>query len=117
MKRIVVTNNKRVKAQYAGKAEVIYLDKASGLDVLEEGRRVASEGGRLLLDPTRFKGYYRSLVFFKEAHQNAPEDKSVSVLDACIEETKKLNGDANKEPILAGIFQKKDLDMVKKILA
>jgi hypothetical protein len=84
MKRIVVTNNKRVKAQYAGKAEVIYLG---------------------------------SLVFFKEAYQNAPEDKSVSVLDACIEETKKLNGDANKEPILAGIFQKKDLEIVKKILA
>ncbi|HQC82220.1 MAG TPA: hypothetical protein PLD22_02700 [Bacillota bacterium] len=115
MKRIVVTNNKRVKAQYADKAEVIYLDNATGLDVLEAGKRVASEGGRLLLDPTRFKGYYKSLVFFKEAHKNAPGEKSVAVIDECIEDAKKNGSD--KEPILAGIFQKKDLEIVKKILA
>jgi hypothetical protein len=117
MKRIVVTNNKRVETQYSGKAEVVYLEKASELDVLEEGKRIASEGGRLLLDPARFKGYYRSLVFFKEAHKNGPDEKSVSVLNECIEEAKKKNGDSNKEPILAGILQKKDLDLVKKILA
>ncbi|MDI9494348.1 MAG: hypothetical protein QM289_07725 [Bacillota bacterium] len=36
-------------------------------------------------------------------------------IDECIEDAKKNGGD--KEPILAGIFQKKDLEIVKKILA
>ena len=56
------------------------------------------------------------LAFFKEDQKNAPEEKSISLLDQCIEDTMKQNGASNKEPILAGILQKKDLDVVKKIL-
>ncbi len=115
MKRIIVTNNKRVKAQYSDKTEVVFLENASGMDVLREGKRVASEGGRLLLDPVRYKGYYRTLAFYKDG-KGTPEEKTISLLDRSIEEMKKQNGASSKEPILSGIFQKKDLDVVKKIL-
>ena len=37
MKKIIITNNKKVEFSYAGKAEIIMLDKASNLSVLEEG--------------------------------------------------------------------------------
>jgi hypothetical protein len=114
MKRIIVTNNKKVEAMYSDKVEVIYLDGSSALKVLEEGKQVAEEGGHLLLDPTRYKGYYRSLAFFKDEDRVMPEGKSLSMLDRSIEEAK---GAKEKEPVLAGIFQNRDLDVIKKILS
>jgi hypothetical protein len=41
MKRVIVTNNKKVEDFYARKNEVIMLDSASALDVLKEGEKVA----------------------------------------------------------------------------
>ncbi len=117
MKKVIITNNKKVEFSYAGKAEVIMLDKASNLSVLEEGIKVASKGGKLLLDPTRRKGYYKSLIFYVEEENNTPDEKSVSILSKGIDElTSEGNASANKEPILAGILQNRDLDLVKSIL-
>ena len=117
MKKIVVTNNKKVDEMFSGKVDVIFLENSTGLSVLEEAKGVASEGGRLLFDPTRYKGYYRSLPFFKENGGNEPEGKSISLIEKCIEEATKQGSGTEKEPILAGIYQKKDLDVVKKILS
>jgi len=115
MKRIVVTNNKKVSAQYSDKVEVVYLENASGMDVLQEGKRIASEGASLLINPVKYKGYYRSLAFFKNG-KSEPEGNTISMLDQSIEATRKQNGAASKEPILSGIFQNKDLDVIKKVL-
>ncbi len=115
MKRIVVTNNKKVNAQYSDKVEVVYLENASGMDVLVEGKRIASEGGSLLVNPVKYKGYYRSLAFYKNG-KSEPEEKAISMLNQSIEDTKKQNGSASKEPILSGILQNKDLDVIKKVL-
>lgn len=117
MKRIVVTNNKKVEQHCAGKTEVIMLEQASGFDVLQEGIKIASKGGRLLLDPTRRKGYYKSLIFYREEENQAADEKSAAALKQCVEEIKQQgNGAENKEPILAGIFQNRDLSLVKSIV-
>lgn len=115
MKRVVVTNNKKVEYDLAGKAEVVMLNKASNLDVLREGLKAATKGGRLMLDPTRRKGYYKSLVFYVDESEKTPDERSVSLLNQCMKE---LQGSSagSKEPILAGILQKRDLDLVKTVL-
>jgi len=116
MRRVIITNNKKVEYNYAGKAEVIMLDNASNLKVLEEGIKIALKGGRLLLDPTRRKGYYKSLIFYIE-EKNAPDEKSVSMLNKSISElTTPGNIPVNKEPILAGILQNRDLQLVRSVL-
>jgi len=117
MKRIVITNNKKVESTVADKAEVVMLDKASNLDVLQEGLKAATKGARLLLDPTRRKGYYKSLVFFLDEKEKTPDEKSISILKRCMTElTAQGNSAGNKEPILAGILQSRDLDLVKSVL-
>ena len=99
------------------KAEVVMLDKASNLDVLQEGLKAASKGSRLLLDPTRRKGYYKSLVFFVDEEEKTADEKSISTIKRCMSElTAQGNSVGNKEPILAGIFQSRDLDLVKSVL-
>lgn len=113
MKKVIVTNNEKVEYLYSGKVEVIMLKEASGINVLQEGKNVASKGGRLLLDPTRSNGYYKSLVFLVDEEIQGPDDKSLSLLNQCITKNGKTT---NKEPIIAGIFQNKDLGIVKKIL-
>jgi len=116
MKRIIVTNNRKVERYCADKAEVILLEKASGLDVLREGMKVASEGGRLLLDPTRRKGFYKSLIFYRDGEGRGPDEKSTAALKQCVEQTKQSEHDEGKEPILAGILQNRDLNIVKSIV-
>ena len=116
MKRVIVTNNKKVKSYFAERAELIMLENKPSLQVLVEGEKIASKGGRLLIDPTRKKGYYKSLVFYLDDEMNQPDEKSISLLKKCMEDT---TGDkspaANKESILAGILQNRDLNMVKSI--
>lgn len=75
------------------------LDNASNRKVLEEGIKIALKGGRLLLDPTRRKGYYKSLIFYIEEEINDPDEKSVSMLNKNISElTTPGNIPVNKEP-------------------
>ncbi len=116
MKRVIVTNNKKVEDFYARKNEVIMLDSASALDVLKEGEKVALEGGRLMLDPTRRKGYYKSLIFLVDEQSDAPHEKSLELIQGCIAEAAKIDSDTAKEPILAGILQNRDLNLVKSVL-
>ncbi len=116
MKRIVITNNRKVAKHCANRADVSIKDMASGLDVLQEGLKIASQGGRLLLDPTRRKGYYKSLIFYLEEKGQAPDEKSIALLSRCMEEMKAQDNDAAKEPILAGILQNRDLNLVKSII-
>jgi len=117
MKKVIITNNKKVEYHYTGRAEVIMLDNASSLKVLEEGTKIASKGGRLLLDPTRRKGYFKSLIFYMEEENNTPDEKSVFMLNKSISElTSSGNIPVSKEPILAGILQNRDLDLVRSVL-
>jgi hypothetical protein len=82
-------------------------------DILAEGVKVASKGGKLLLDPSRRKNYYKSLVFLMDA-ESTPHETSLLNLDKAI---RSLNGNGGSEPILAGIHQNRDLDLVKSVLA
>ncbi len=117
MKRIIVTNNKKVESNFAGKAEIIMLENSSVLQVLREGTKIAAKGGRLLLDPTRKKGYFKSLVFFMDGEDDKPDEKSMSLLNQCIDEASKDEKAAiNKESILTGILQNRDLNIVKSIM-
>ncbi len=63
MKRIVITNNRKVAKHCANRADVSIKDMASGLDVLQEGLKIARRG-TTSMDPTRRKGYYKSLIFY-----------------------------------------------------
>ena len=116
MKRVIVTNNKKVENFYEGKTKVVMLNDASALEVLKEGEKVAEEGGKLMIDPTRRKGYYKSLIFLVEEESAAPHEKSLQLIKGCIEETSKSAGEAGKEPLLAGIHQNGDLNLVKSIM-
>lgn len=113
MKKIILTNNRKVEEAYKGKTEVRLMEKATAHDVLAEGLKMASSGGKLLLDPSRRKNFYKSLIFLME-NESTPHATSLANLDKAI---KSLNGNGGSEPILAGIHQNRDLDLVKSILA
>lgn len=116
MKRIVITNNKKVEYKYQGKVEVIMLEDSSDLNVLETGLKVASKGGRLLMDPSRRKGYYKSLIFYVENEEDTPDEKSIALLKKCIDEASKQGSNGiKKESILAGILQNRDLSLVRSV--
>lgn len=115
-KKVIVTNNKKVEYDLAGKADVVMLDKATSLDVLQEGLKAAEKGARLMLDPTRRKGYYKSLVFYVDEATSSPDEKSISLLNQSMTEAANGNSAGNKEPILAGILQSRDLDLVRSII-
>ena len=116
MKRVIVTNNKKVEYHYTGKAEVIMLNNASAREVLQEGEKLILKGGRLMLDPSRRKGYYKSLVLLMDENEKNPDEKSLSILQGCINEACQGNSSDSKEPLLAGILQNRDLELVKSIL-
>lgn len=116
--RIIVTNNKKVESNYNRKAEVTLLKSSSNLEVMQEARKIAEAGGRLLLDPTRGKGYFRSLPFFIDESNSTSDKKSLQLIDLCIDQlTKSANhSDSGKEPLLSGIMQNKDLNTLSKVL-
>ena len=115
--RLVITNNKKVESHFKGKVDTILLD-SSGVDVLQKGLKVAEEGGRLLHDPSRKNGFYKSLVFLK-GDDCSPDEKSIGMLSKCVEQAVKQLGPSAefKEPIFSGILQKQDLDSIKLILS
>jgi len=119
MKKIIITNNKKVEGKFAGKAEVRMMESASMLGILKEGREIAEKGGRLLQDPqSGVKTHYKSLVFYMEDGNAMPDEKSLMMLDRSIKAADKSASlpFSGKEPLLAGIFQNKDLDTVRKVL-
>lgn len=116
--RVIVTNNEKVETKYSGKVEVIMVNNGSTLGVLEEGLKLAGRGARLLTDPSRYKGYYKSLPFYVEEGEITPDKDSIAHLTRCIDLCS-ASGDAaafSKEPLFAGILQKKDLDILNKVL-
>ncbi len=118
MKKVIVTNNKKVESKYAGKAEVKMMENASRLNVLKEGRKIASDGGRLLVDPTRTVGaHYNSLVFLMDDGNRIEDEKSLSMLNKCIDIDDKAGNIAGcgKEPMLAWILQNKDLEAINGV--
>lgn len=116
MKRIVVTNNKKVENKFSGRAEIRMLQQASCYQVYEAAREVAAQGGRLLIDPTRggADNFYKSVVFMLEEGAQ-PDEKSLNTLEKCMAGVPKAEG-MGKEPMLAGILQNKEVDMLKKVL-
>jgi len=115
MKRVIVTNNQKVEDQYAGKAEVVMLKNASALEVLQEGEKLAMKGGKLMLDPSRRKGYYKSLILLMDENETNPDEKSLEIIKSCINESGS-QGNNGKEPLLSGILQRRDLNLVKSVL-
>lgn len=116
--RVIVTNNKKVENKYSEKADVRMLRNSSNLKVIEEARKIAETGGRLLIDPTRKKGHYLSLPFLVDDSNKTADKKSLQLIDICISQLKKSgnHSDTYKEPLLSGIMQNKDLDTLHKIL-
>jgi len=116
--RVIVTNNKKVENKYFEKADVKMLKNSSNLAVIKEARKIAETGGRLLVDPTRKKGYYLSLPFLVDDSNKTADKKSIQLIDQCIDQLTKSGNhtDSTKEPLLSGIMQNKDLDLIHKIL-
>lgn len=114
MARIIVTNNNKVKELFSDKADIIYSEGSSALDILKESKEVARSGGKLLLDPSKGKGYYRSLAFYK-GDDTTPDDKSLSMLEKSIG-AMAAGSAPDKGAILSGIYQNKDVDMIKKLM-
>lgn len=115
MKRIVITNNKKVVEKLNDKAQIEYKE-ISALEVLKEGKYTAQQGGRLLIDPTRVaaKSYYRSLPFVMG--EDEPHQQSIELIDQCIAAIGDDKRAFAKEPFLAGIAQNKDADIINKVI-
>jgi hypothetical protein len=112
--RLIITNNKKVESYFKGKEEVIRVN--SDYEVFDEGMKTISKGGRLLHDPSKGFGYYRSLVFTM-AGDSIPADSSVEVLKACfgkVANHQEKSGEI-KEPIFSGILQNRDLNLIKSL--
>ena len=109
--KIIVTNNKMVQEYYKGKAHITYT--GSPAEVFEEGLKIVSQGGRLIHDPTKGYGYYRTLMFTTECQQIPPE-RDTGMLKKCVDKIKTRSA-KNQEPIFASIFQKQDMNRVKLI--
>jgi hypothetical protein len=69
-----------------------------------------------MLDPSRRKGYYKSLVLLMDENESAADNKSLSILEGCINEAGLQGKSSDKEPLLAGILQNRDLELVKSVL-
>ena len=112
--KIIVTNNKKVQDYYKGKAHII--EAGSPMEVFEEGRKVVSQGGRLIHDPSKGYGYYRTLMFTTECPY-IPEERDIRMLKKCTDKikTRKNSTARSQELIFASIFQKQDLSRVKLI--
>ena len=115
MKRVIITNNKKVKEAFEGKAEVKYIN-STAIDIFEEARELAKSGGKMLVDPTRMpvKNYYRSIPFLVDG--GAPSERSIDLIESCLG---KLDGKKEgfaKEPVLAGLQQNKDMEPIKKVM-
>lgn len=114
MKKIIITNNKKVEAAYQAKENVKMLKGGSTAAVLEEGLKVAAKGGKLLLDPTRRKNFYKTLVFLMD-ESTTHDEKSCQLIEKCMKDTD--TSSETKEPVLAGIHQNRDLELIKSILS
>lgn len=118
MKRIVLTNNKKVQEKFNDKAEMRFMEDASCHDIYIEARKVVENGGKLLMDPTagNIKSYYKSLVFIEDGSDSGVSNqRSLELIDKCLNKT---SGDKKaKEPVLSGIMQKKEIDTLIRILA
>ncbi len=112
--RLIVTNNKKVASYFQGKEEIIKVD--SDFQVFEEGIKIIQKGGRLLHDPSKGFGYYRSLLFVMDG-DNIPAEKSIEMLNKCISKIPNHQDRSvgNKESIFAGILQNRDLNLIKSI--
>lgn len=116
MKKIILTNNKKVQNQLNDKANIIFMENATPYEIYDEGRKVAENGGKLMMDPTigNIKSYYKSLIFL-EGDGDPSHTKSLELLDKCLNVTK--NMEKGKEPLLSSIMQNKEVDAISKILA
>jgi len=115
MKRVIVTNNKKVKEAFEGKADVKYFN-ATAIDIFEEARELAKSGGKMVVDPTRIpvKNYYRSIPFLVDG--GAPSERSVDLIESCLAKLEGKKQGFEKEPVLAGLQENKDMETIKKVI-
>lgn len=119
MNKIVVTNNPKATF-YEDLADIVFLENKSVLAVLKEGLNVATKGGTILVDPTKVnltKTHYKSIPFFKNG-EGTPNEKSVELIKTAIVTLEKagLSETLDKEPLMAGIKQKGDMESLEKII-
>ena len=119
MNKIVITNNPKATL-YEDLADIVFLENRSVLAVLKESLEVASKGGKILIDPTKVnlvKTHYKSIPFFKNGETD-PDERSVNLIKAAIAVLEKVDmkDTIEKEPLMAGIKQKGDMDTLEKII-
>ena len=110
--RKIVTNNMKVQSYFKGKAEITMVD--TDMQVLQEGLQIIENGGRLLHDPLRGSGHYRSLLFTMDT-PNIPADNNIAALNQCLKKIQNKENKENKEPIFAWIYQNRDLNLIKTL--
>lgn len=116
MRRVIITNNKKVQTNFSDKAEVKFVE-ATPTEVFRQAKEIANKGGKMLTDPTRLSvtNYYRSIPFVI-SDDNSPQQFSLDNIETCL---KKLEGKESKfakAPVMASMHQSKDLEIVKKVV-
>ena len=119
MKKMIITNNPKAQ-KFEIAMEVEYLPNKSVVAVLNQGKKLAEQGGQLLIDPNKAnpaKSYYKSLPFFMNSSK-LPDERSLGLIDTALAQAKNagITEDAGKEPMMAGLLQGKDYELIKKVL-
>lgn len=119
MKKIIITNNPKAK-DFSDSIEVEYLENKSVLVVLREAKKIAERGGQILIDPSRSnpaKSYYKSIPFFMNS-SSSPDEKSLELISTALSQAEKAGIAENlgKEPLIAGLLQGKDYNLVDKVV-
>ena len=112
--KTILTNNEKTKAYFSGKADIV--EVASGKQLFDEGMRIILKGGRLIHDPCKVYGGYRSLVFLMDSGHISAE-WSIEKLKKCAEKltSSQNRPDSSKGSIFSGIFQSQDLNRIKSL--
>lgn len=120
MKKIMITNNPKVQ-DFELYMEVEYMENKTVFAILNEGKKLAEQGGQLLIDPSKvspIKSYYKSLPFFF-TNNNAPDERSLALINAALAQLEKVGSteEFRKEPLLSWLLQGKDYDIIDKIVS
>lgn len=123
MKRIVVTNNRRVYDRYRDRMDVTLLTEASYLEVLKRSRDYVEQGGKLLMHPTRGaagpgRSPFKSLLIGMQ-EEGGLCDKSLKMVKDAIDQAEKNYGakaDRVWKPMLPGMHERSDLSRIELIV-
>lgn len=123
MKRIVITNNKKVLDRYMDRMDVMLLEEGSYLDVLHQADEIVRKGGKLLMHPldgskNPKQSPYKSILLGMEEEPEI-DSKSVGLIETSIRIVESNFGEKAKtgwKPRFQKLMENADLSTIERIV-